>query len=399
MMPDKLNRMQKFNEVENTRHWQNLKDWDAERWNEWMSDGKKQLNFENKDLSNLDLSGRNLSYINMILADLTNTNLSNCDLTHVKFSGAKLEGVNFEGTNLTRAEFNSHNFTRFDIRKPENIEGIKFEGIDFNSCDFSKLEMKNAKFLNCKLWNANFEKSKLHGSDFTGSNLQVANFSNAILKNASFYSCKLGGCNFSKANLSLVDLRDTHCDEAIFHKTEGLYGRFQANMISDLPVRGAENAKYTYKYDKWLSWSHIRLIGSLPLFGISYLAIISIWFWVAGTQWMNARFAEVSPIGDPWIQTLNPIPLPDRMGITFSALGSLALATTFYKLFCPSEIQEYTETRWVYELGQPRLSFRSLAYSRNILRWLTATFYLGGFWLAYLLLIRFWETANYLFFK
>jgi hypothetical protein len=58
-----------------------------------------------------------------------------------------------------------------------------------------------------------------------------------------------------------------------------------------------------------------------------------------------------------------PLPFPNQAGVTLLALLLLAVGATIYRIFCPPEIQASSETRWVSELNQPLLTYRSLAYT------------------------------------
>jgi len=124
--------------------------------------------------------------------------------------------------------------------------------------------------------------------------------------------------------------------------------------------------------------------------------------WATSVELLNSYLQKVRgyPLTSEveWIKQLPDVPLPTHMGFTLVALLILAAAATFYKLFCPVEIQESSETRWVCELRQPTITYRSLTYSRIVRRWVTAICYVvGGPWVCILLVCRVFETFAVLF--
>lgn len=93
---------------------------------------------------------------------------------------------------------------------------------------------------------------------------------------------------------------------------------------------------------------------------------------------------------------LSAIIAPPQLGFTFIAFCLLALAATLYKISCPDEIQEFSETRWTLELDQPVFRYRVLASRFLVVRWVTALAYAVSVpWLAYLLAFRVFETVAY----
>ena len=154
-------------------------------------------------------------------------------------------------------------------------------------------------------------------------------------------------------------------------------------------------------------------MGSLPLFGVSYLGIILIWLWAVSVDTLNhylgllkelARGLVEKPVETEWLRSflewlisLPEVPQPEHMGYTLIALLFLAIAATVYKLFCPAQIQESSESRWVCELKHPVIVYRGLACSRLFVRWVTTFCYaIGGPWITYLLVRRVLETIDLL---
>ena len=179
----------------------------------------------------------------------------------------------------------------------------------------------------------------------------------------------------------------------IFTDAQGLYGR---NTIRATNLIGSQNAIYTHKWDL-PTWDKIRAVGDLPLFGFSYIGIFSIWLWAAIVTFLNSYLDVIKSYkmtqGWEWLQKLHDIPLTREMGLTLSALSILAMATTFYKIFCPSDIRVYSLSRWTNELDNEAIYYLGQSVSRKTLRWATATcYFVGGLWVVWLFVWRIFET-------
>ena len=151
-----------------------------------------------------------------------------------------------------------------------------------------------------------------------------------------------------------------------------------------------------------LPWSYIRFIGSIPLFGVSYLSIVAIIVWSEFLQWYNQQIASVST--DPgvierlsWVGKLSGIPVSRRLGEILLALILIAVGATIYKFRCPGVVAETTEVYWWRVLQHELLEYRAQAYSRIAWRWASGLTYLvGGAWLFWHICVRFVKTVVYL---
>ncbi len=351
-----------------------------------------------------DLSGTNLSEADLSGANLSGANLSGANLSDAYAAKAKFNKANLAGANLNEARFNEANLAEVDLTRANlrDAELVRVVLTHANLCeaDFCKADLYKANLQSANLMGSQFVLAKLAETDLRNAKLTCANFNDADLRSADLGDAKLVGADFTRANLCGANLTSAICDGAKFIGTHGLYGRYQVKADR---LQGAEKATYTKWWDV-PTWARIRNVGSLPLFGVSYLGIISISVWVASIKLVNhylqALRVNQHTEGVKWIKSISDMPLPEHMGFTLFALVILAVATTLYKLFCPTEIQESSETRWAYELKQPIIVYRGLACSRKIARWVTAICYIvGGPWVLYLLGRRVWETLGILLFS
>jgi hypothetical protein len=312
---------------------------------------------------------------------------TSADFAGVDFAGDDLSGVNLSGDNLSRADLNG-----------TNLNGARLIRANLSGANLSKARLHGADLSEAELVGAD-----LSGADLSSAVLIGANLSKAQLHRANLSEAKLGGANLSHADLQGANLASATCDYVQFIGTRGLYGRHRIRLAS--PLEGDDDAIYSYRWDQ-VSWGLIRTVGSLPLFGISYFGIFSIWLWASGTEYVNRliRSLKQPNVPDdlawlgPWLDGIPYVPLPGYMGYTLTALLLLAIAATLYKLFCPGEVQESSETRWVVELNQPVIFYRALSYRHLLIRWASALCYgIGGPWVLYLLARRISETVWYVF--
>jgi hypothetical protein len=265
---------------------------------------------------------------------------------------------------------------------------------------------------------ANFSSLKLEYLHGEGADFTAADFSISILTSAS-----LRGADLTDANLNWADIQSVDVHNAILINAKGIYGYGCAKNAAS--VLNAGSAKYGYKYD-YLKWSFLRSFGSLPLFGISYFGIFSIWLiavcvalgnkYLAVLQHSSeggvhkvAEFIERLPstgkldvVIDWLIGVIIRLPHlynPPQLGMTLTALIFLAVAATLYRLYCPTEIQENSEARWIAELKQPLISYRAMDYCKFWRRQITGVCYLiGAPWVLWLFANRVFDAFKLIYF-
>jgi hypothetical protein len=191
----------------------------------------------------------------------------------------------------------------------------------------------------------------------------------------------LSGAFLVETNFTKTDLEDANLSAANFTRT-----KFVSEDLTN--IHFSENFSVQFDYsdtiisshrDRLLNWSLLRRLGQLPLFGVSWIAL-----GVALTTINTIGVLNRGSIVQNLIHT--PIPYPQRMTLVLIATLLLVLGTTFYRLACPSDVQEFSETQWVRQHNQPRLLYLREMWRRRWAQWPTLIFSVLGAVLALLLL-------------
>jgi Pentapeptide repeats (8 copies) len=278
-----------------------------------------------------------------------------------------------------------------------DLDGVNLNGYCLKEIDLHDCKLAGALLSDANLTRADLRKANLQGAKLSHANLRDASFIGCDARDSTFAMAKAQGALFCHADFSRANLNQIVCDNADFTRVKGLYGRDVARIEL---LEGVEEARFGKRYDVF-SWGKLRAIGSLPLFEASYTGILGIWIWASTADVVNRSLSELrkhSPgqIYDA-VRKIQNIPVPREMGFTLVALLLLAFAATLYRLLCPTEIQESSETRWRYELNQKTITYRSLSYRYCCIRLLTAFGYIvGGPWVMFLIGKRVVATVIYL---
>jgi uncharacterized protein YjbI with pentapeptide repeats len=177
--------------------------------------------------------------------------------------------------------------------------------------DLSEVDLSEANLYRANLQEANLQKANLHGTDLFGANLNMAdlrgaNLRGAILARANLCSAFLLGADLSEALLPSADIRWAYFPQA------NLYGAYLANVrgahyaylletvrltptAGDHAAEGKNDARgfdlcdeSTLFENQW-NWESLRTVGRLPLFGLSYTALILIPIVFYGLAFYNSK--------------------------------------------------------------------------------------------------------------
>jgi len=245
--------------------------------------------------------------------------------------------------------------------------------------------------------------AKFQFAHFSG----VAKFDDSKLAGANFSGTDLTGASFHRADVSGININGAKLIGA-----RGLFGKGRA-IARTKPIEeyAAQTAIYGWQ-DDLATWERLRIIGSLRLFGVSYLTVIAIVLYATFAKWYNPLAAhardsartmsEIATDAVPiWVNVLSrlpDLPLPTHLGWQLLATLSVAAAATLYAICCPSEVQEQSEVRWTRAMNQPLWEYRSANWSRLLARYLCLLLFLAG--VAYSLYYIIWRTIiaiGYLF--
>jgi len=220
----------------------------------------------------------------------------------------------------------------------------------------------------------------LRGMDFSGLDLTGANFSHARLAGANLAGCNMRGAKLIGASLDGVN----------FIGTKGLFGSNHARFGSHDEEIGAGTESITFrKPGDHLSWSILRSITTLRVFGASYLLIVLLVAYAGLIEFINDtayKLASAFPVTGGYTQSIrnlliSQVPLVEvapHFGVQILMVLFLAIGATIYEFFCPELIKENSESRWTRELNQSLIEYRAADASYSWARTAAFLFYGTG---------------------
>lgn len=285
--------------------------------------------------------------------DLRFANIPNLKISGKHFKNAELAFINLQGSILRDADFTGAQLNFANLHKTKIWNG------KFNDADLSRAYLTEADFAN---------------SDFRNASLPFANFSGAYLESVSFYNAILSGVNFTNTILYQVDIRKSKLSGIVYLSKHEALLDYSDDLIID-------------SRNKILNWSDLRKIGQLPLFGVSWSSLVISLFIINTIELLN---------NTKLVEVLNyPIEIPQRMSLILIDSILLVIGTTLFKLFCPIRIQEFTESRWVEDIGRPRLQYLYSSWQRKLIQIPTLIFsVIGGGLAIYLIMEQLLNAIN-----
>jgi len=371
-------------------------------WNERKAAGDMMVqgsslvavNFSGFDLTGVDFAGMTLNECRFESATLVDANLKGTNLSQCNLEKAILRGANLEGGTLARANLKGADLTKATLAGAQLQSAILAGAImsrgNLRSCKLSNVNLTSAVLKSCDLIEADLSSADLKKADCSGSVLIKTNLNNARLDGTI-----LNYADFSDSNFQVAVLKG-----ASFIGAKGLHGPGKARY-QNANVEYVETTKFGRSFD-FVPWDRVSKIGSLPLFTVSYAAIVAIIIATGFYRWFNVgvkqarEIASTQPVQD-WAAHIPEIVPPPQLLLLLMALSSLAVGATIFRFACPRVIEEYSETKWFRELGQPLLEYRSANYSQVYVRFACSIFYALGFpYTLWYLCRRIWDTAFFL---
>jgi uncharacterized protein YjbI with pentapeptide repeats len=406
-----------------------------------------KLDLSGISLHGLDLSCMDLSHVNFRNTTLTNCKMRNAKLVGADLSGARLDDADLTGANLSSANFDGSALTQADLTDATvskktilkcdlqraifsanillqaNIAGANLSNHDLADIDLSGRDLQHTRFQHARLSGTKLLGSNLTGADFSSSALDNANFTNANLTQASLSHANLSmailvgaslyRANLQQANLTEADVTDADFCEAILQDSifDGVIGTFRARNLRtsnvERDVRYFANVVREWP-ERWFDWERIRIAGRLPLFGVSYSALILIPAYIYALEiynrWVNAAkaWAEGPSLPASASKTilahLHEEPTPSKWGLLLASTFLLAIASTIYTLRCPSRVKSFSRDEWCDEHGHSLVHYWADAWKWRPLRLLCAAMYLlGGLGAGGVLALKVWNAAVILY--
>jgi hypothetical protein len=325
-------------------------------------------------------------------ADLNGANLGGADLNGANLGKANLIGVGLNGANLGKANL---------------IEA-----------DLIGADLYKANLIGAYLYVANLGKADLIGADLIGANLDEAN-----LGKANLYWADLSDADLSKADLSEAKLAKANLAGAMLHETalaradlDGVRGVYKARGLETTRLREGDVQYFEACQRSWperlFDWERLRVVGRLPLFGISYTALILIPIVFYGLALYNDKIdlvrawaAQAVPSPDHplhWLaplllERLHPRPIPRQSLLLLGSTILLAAGSTLYTFFSPSRIKEFSRDQWCDQIGRSLLHYWPLAWKHRYIRLTCAACYaLGGVGALWVLGTKVWHTGVFI---
>jgi hypothetical protein len=304
--------------------------------------------------------------------------------------------ANEEHLEILRAGVEVWNKWRQKSNITPDLRDLSANEADYRGIYFNGVDLAGAVFINVDLREANLHQANLSGATLIGTNLSSASLgqaklNKAILVKTDLTRADLTGADLVGASLSSVDLTKANLDYASM--TNSKWAEVKLNASTNLkkirfttkhrPLEdGTDNLDIPWSL-RFLQWSFIRNIGQLPLFGVSWIGLITSLLVLNNLGWWNNSFARqillfaggTGPI--PGHLTLE-IPIPERLVLTVVDALLLVIGSTLYKFACPRRIQTFTEVEWVEQYGHPRLLYLAESFGHPIHRVVTLVFLMAG---------------------
>src|ERR1043166_6525941 len=208
--------------------------------------------------------------------------------------------------------------------------------------------------------------SHLSEADLCKADLRKANLTKSILTRAN-----LCGANLNEADLTRTNLAHIKGAERVHHLVSVPFNRDDA-IHFDTCVR-----KWS---ERWLDWEHLRIMGRLPLFGVSYTALVllpvlfyGLSLYISNIVLIRLWAAQIAAQpGHPFhsVSTLinarlHPQPIPRQSFLLLVSVLLLAIASTLYTLLCPLRIKEFSREQGCHQSQQSLLHYWPLAWERR----------------------------------
>jgi hypothetical protein len=302
------------------------------------------------------------------------------------------------------------------IRKwrDKNLGGVRLDlaGANLSEAPLAGANLNDVNLSEANLGKANLNEANLAGADLHRADLYKANLAGANLGRANLSEANLGKANLHEANLGKANLtrvrgaEHVYCLETVWFTSE------------DTPGSDAENDAFYFETcrrpwpEHWIDWECLRGVGRLPLFGVSYTALILIPIVFYGLALYNDKIdlvrawaEQVVALPDhSWhrlaplvLDRLHPRPIPNQSFLLLVSTVLLAAGSTLYTFFSPSRIKEFSRDRWCDQLNRSLLHYWPLAWKYRYIRLACAACYvLGGLGAISVIGWKVWQTAVFI---
>jgi uncharacterized protein YjbI with pentapeptide repeats len=144
---------------------------------------KSDLSYAN--LREANLSGADLRKANLDCANLSDTNLSYANLSSTLLNQAKMRNTNVRNAILGEANLSGADLREFDLREAylsyANLRQADLRGADLKEADLSNATLSGADLRSSGLSNTNLRRADLREADLSYANLREADLTDALV--------------------------------------------------------------------------------------------------------------------------------------------------------------------------------------------------------------------------
>ncbi|MEM7245000.1 MAG: pentapeptide repeat-containing protein [Acidobacteriota bacterium] len=240
----------------------------------------------------------------------------------------------------------------------------------------------------------------------------------------------LGGANLvearlANANLTMANLAEANLTGAEFGKAKGLREALLAETCRAEPGGPSQFETVERRgLDRHWDWERVRVFGRLPLFGVSYAALILVPVMMYLLAFYNARVADLNELGVKTTAALQNYPattpkenaqrdallavadflqgaerqaIPSQSFLLLVSTVLLAIASTVYTIACPSRVKEFSRDQWCDQLKQPLIHYWPMCWRSAPLRVVCLVCYtLGGLGALWVLAVKVFRAGRYI---
>lgn len=274
-----------------------------------------------------------------------------------------------------------------------DLNGCKFQGVSFRGCDLSQSSFAEASFRETC-----FDDARLDEATFRAANLSGCSLKRSSLRGTSFESAVLDFANFEGATWTEALVSNTS-----FNQTRGLSTcrRLETVRTGASKPRYFDTAIVPFA-ERSMSWHRLRVVGRLPLFGVSYSALVLLPFLFYLLETFDGRISQIRAaassiplesaggrLAAALVAHLHTEPVPRLSFVLFLCTIVLAIGATIYAALCPARIKEFSKDQWEDQLDRPIILYLPLSWKHRLARIACATCYaIGGGGVLFVLLTK-----------
>ncbi|MDZ4861037.1 MAG: pentapeptide repeat-containing protein [Candidatus Hydrogenedentes bacterium] len=339
----------------------------------------------------------------------------------IEFGRVEISGLsNDEWIVLHHAQFGGTKFEQLLIINAD-LSNTNFNHLIAKEAEFTNVTLDASSFANAKIESLRLNNVRCNGStEFTNAYLPAAKFSDCTFDNTKFTNAELMGAAFTRGSLMYVDFSGANLDGCTFaspilasslafwgtKNLETSTGLEKINIQQQTGIHGDAIGLEQRERPRWkdyLDWTRIRVLGRLPLFGISYATLVFIPVIIGSIAMVNTSIERIQEAGlvglsgNSFEGVIPAVKIPTLMVWSLIAAALLAIASTLYHVFCPTRIQEFTQEQWVNELNKPLMHYLPHAWKMPRIRIICIWAYaVGGLSGLFILSIKAFQTIGYI---